>query len=90
MRYKKEMVRTRNWNQATLSFRNTIADTSKFGEFLAEARAHYRCKPDSSDRTSVLKSTFRPSQTERKPRKISEIDLKKGFAELLQQIEALP
>lgn len=89
MRYKKEMVRTRHWNQATLSFRNTIADASKFGEFLVEARAHYRSKPVVSDKSSVLRATGR-EMPQTKPRKISEIDWKKGIEELRRTIDAIP
>src|SRR5690349_103093 len=87
MRYKKEMVKTRNWNQATLSFRNTIADSSKFGEFLVEARAHYRCKPVVSDKISVLRSTGR-EMPQTKPRKISEIDWTKGISDCYKAIDS--
>jgi|SRR5690349_8849296 len=90
MRYKKEMVKTRHYNPATLSFRNTIADSSKFGELLVEARAHYRSNPQLTNREKILQQTHRTFHVEQKPRKISEIDLREGFRNLLQQIEQIP
>lgn len=90
MRYKKEMIRTRHWHQSTLSFRNTIADISRFGEWLVESRAHYRSNPQLSNKQKILRDTQREFQHERKPRKISEVDLREGFDQLLKQIEALP
>ena len=88
MRYKKDMIRTRNWHQSTLSFRNTIADCSRFGEWLVEARAHYRSNPQLTNKQKILRDTQREFQHERKPRRISEVDLREGFAQLLKQIDA--
>lgn len=87
MRYKKEMIRTRGYYSSTLGFRNTIPE---FGEWLCKARAHYRSNPQLTNREKILKQTHREFQHERKPRKISEVDLREGFTKLLKQIEAIP
>lgn len=87
MRYKKEMVKTRHWNPSCLSFRNTVGDPYKFGEFLAQARAHYRCKPASGEREQVLRATARPMIEDKPFRHVSEVDWQKGMKELWRSVE---
>lgn len=90
LRYKKDMIRTRNINIATLSFRNTIADCSRFGEWLVEARAHYRSNPQLTNKQKILKETHRSFHVYQKPRKVSEIDWRLGIAELKRTVDAIP